>query len=56
MEKTMMIDYREEVTGVIVRKEIDDNEFCVRDGMIWFISKGEKFNTPIDTAIQIFMA
>ena len=55
MEKTMMIDYREEVTGVIVRKEIDDAEFCIRNGRAWFISKGEKFNTPIDTVIQVFL-
>ena len=54
MDKTMMIDYRNDTTGVIVRKEIDDAEFCVRDGKAWFISKGEKISTPLDTVIQVY--
>ena len=54
MEKTMMIDYRND-EGKLFRKTIDDMEFCVRRGAAWFISAGEKISVPLDNVIQVYL-
>ena len=55
MDKTMMIDYRDD-EGELVRSRIDDTEFCVRKGYVYFISSGEKFSVPLDSVIQVYLA
>lgn len=55
MEKTMMIDYRND-EGVLFRKTIDDNEFCVRKGCAWFISGGTRFSVRLDLVSQVYFA
>lgn len=54
MKKTMMIDYRND-NGTICRKEMDDCEFCVRDGNAYFISDGRKYCIPLDHVIQVYL-
>ena len=54
MKKTMMIDYHND-NGTICRKEMDDCEFCVRDGNTYFISDGWKYCIPLEQVIQVYM-
>ena len=49
-----MIDYRDGKGGFI-RKTIDDFEFCVRDGIAYFISCGEYISVPVEDISQIYM-
>ena len=53
MNKRMMIDYRNE-DGTFARKVIDDFEFCVRDGVMYFISEGVKYNIPLERCSQVY--
>lgn len=55
MEKIMMIDYRD-ANGNIRRKQIDDCEFCVRNGFAYFISCGVKTRVPLEDVSQIYFA
>ena len=52
-EKEMMIDYRN-ANEMICRKVIDNMEFCVRDGYVYFISCGKRYQTPLDSVIQVY--
>lgn len=54
MKKTMMIDYRTE-KDEIRRKEMDDCEFCVRDGNAYFVSDGRKYCIPLEQVIQVYL-
>lgn len=54
MEKVMMIDYRND-NDEFVRKEIDDMEFCVRNGNVYFISDGEKFCIQLESVSQVYL-
>ena len=51
--KSMMIDYRTK-NGEVVRKEIDNYEFCTRDGIAYFVSGGVKHNVPLSSIIQVY--
>ena len=53
IEKDLMIDYRDE-HGTIRRKVIDDMEFCVRDGDVYFISETVRYCIPLDKVIQVY--
>ena len=55
MDKQMMIDIRLG-DGYFARFVIDENEFCVRDGVVYFITKGEKKSFPVEDISQVFMA
>ena len=55
MNKQMMIDYRREDGEGFERKQIDDMEFCVRNGMIYFISEGTKYSVPLDQCSQVYL-
>ncbi len=50
---TMMVDYRDD-NDRFVRMKIDDMEFCVRDGELFFISDKVKYNIPLESVIQVF--
>jgi len=50
---TMMVDYRDD-NDRFVRMKIDDMEFCVRDGELFFISDNVKYNIPLESVIQVF--
>ena len=52
-ETSLMIDYRDD-SGNIKRKEIDDMEFCVRDGSAYFISDGRRLFVPLEQVIQVY--
>jgi len=52
--KTMMIDYRNE-NGIFVRREIDNFEFCVREGLVYFISGGVKYSVPLQNLSQVYI-
>lgn len=52
-EKVMMIDYRD-ANATIRRKEIDNMEFCVRNGAAYFISDGIKYSVPLEDVIQVY--
>ena len=54
MKNIMMIDYRD-ANSLIHREEIDDMEFCVRDGYAYFITGGEKRCVPLDLVIQVYI-
>lgn len=54
MKKHMMIDYRD-VDEQICRKEIDDMEFCVRDGAAHFLSDEITYHIPLDHVIQVYL-
>ena len=49
---TMMIDYDKD--GVIVRKAIDDMEFCVRDGKMYFTSNEKKYEVDLEDIYQVY--
>ena len=51
--KTLMIDYRDSDANV-VRREIDNMEFCVRDGYAYFASEGDKYQIMLGDVIQIY--
>ena len=51
--KSMMIDYRDK-DGKVMRKTIDNYEFCTRDGVAYFASNGTKYNVPIASIIQVY--
>ena len=53
MEKSMMIDYRDENMD-IRRRIVDDMEFCVRNDYAYFISGGIKYKIPLDDVIQVY--
>ena len=53
MENRMMIDYRTEEEE-IRRKVIDNCEFCVKDGRVWFVSNGTRYNTELENVIQVY--
>ena len=55
MEKQMMIDYRKDDGEGFERKVIDDMEFCVRQGDMYFISEGVKYCIPLDQCSQVFI-
>jgi len=54
--KKMMIDYRVSVDEgtKFVRRVIDDYEFCVRDGMAYFISEGIPCEVTLENISQIY--
>ena len=56
--KERMIDYRDGVnpdgSTHFVRKTIDDFEFCVRDGVVYFISEDKKYHVYISEVSQIY--
>lgn len=56
--KELMIDYRDGInpdgTTNFVRKTIDDFEFCVRDGVVYFISEGVKYHIPLQDISQVY--
>lgn len=54
MNTCMMIDYRND-DGTFTRKEIDDFEFCVKAGFIYFISDGIKYKIPLDRCSQVYL-
>ena len=54
MDRQMMIDYRDE-KETIFRREIDNNEFCIRDGCAYFISEGIRYRVRLDLVIQVYM-
>ena len=54
MEKVMMIDYRDDFMA-IRRKTIDDMEFCVRYGEVFFVSDGIKYRIPLEHVIQVYL-
>ena len=54
MNKEMMIDYRDS-HGTICRKVIDDLEFCVREGEMYFISDGIRYHIPLEDVIQVYL-
>ena len=57
--KELMIDYRDginpEGSTRFVRKTIDDFEFCVRDGRVYFIAGGKRMNFPLEDVSQVYM-
>ncbi len=59
-EKEMYIDYREsknhDGTVKFIRKTIDNFEFCVREGMAYFMSGGQSFQVPLECVSQIYTA
>lgn len=55
MSKQMMIDYRKEDGEGFERKPIDDMEFCVRNGSIYFISEGVRYSLPLDRCSQVYL-
>ena len=54
-EKQMMIDYHNEDEDGFERKPIDDNEFCVRQGDMYFMSDGERYCIPLERCSQVYM-
>ena len=52
-EKVMMIDYRD-TNATIRRKVIDNMEFCVHDGVVYFISDEQKYSVPLEDVIQVY--
>ncbi len=54
MEKNLMIDYRNE-DGNFVRRVIDNFEFCVREGVAYFISEGVKYNVTLQNISQLYI-
>lgn len=54
MEKVMMIDYRD-ANRIIHRKSVDDMEFCVHEGEVYFISDRVKYHIPLECVIQVYM-
>lgn len=55
--KNMMIDYRakdenEEIQ--IMRKVVDNYEFCIREGFAYFISEGTKTQVPLPDIVQVY--
>lgn len=55
MSKQMMIDYHKEDGEGFERKQVDDMEFSVRNGMIYFISEGVKYKLPLDRCSQVYL-
>lgn len=55
MNRNMMIDYIN-MDGKMVRKQIDDAEFCIRDGKCVFTSGGKYIEIEIDEIFQVYMA
>ena len=58
MSKKMMIDvrvYSESGKMSFERYEIDDFEFCVRDGRVYFIAGGKRMNFPLEDVSQVYM-
>lgn len=53
MDRELMIDYRNEFEQ-ICRMVIDDMEFCVRNGVAYFISDGRKYHVPLEDVIQVY--
>lgn len=52
-EILLQIDYRNQ-DEKIIRKPIDNCEFCVRDGMAYFESRGAKVCVPLEKIIQMY--
>lgn len=50
----MIIDYRKENEDGFVRRKIDDMEFCVRDGDMYFISEGIRYCIPLERCSQVY--
>ena len=55
MNKQMMIDYRKANGEGFERKQIDDMEFCIRNGNIYFVSDGVRYNIPIEQCSQVYI-
>lgn len=55
MNKQMMIDYRKANGNGFERKAIDDMEFCVRFGMVYFVSEGVKYCIPLEQCSQVYV-
>ncbi len=53
--KQMMIDYRKDDAEGFERKVIDDMEFCVRQGDMYFISEGVKYCIPLEQCSQVYL-
>ena len=54
MEQTMMIDYRDN-NGKMYRKAIQNCEFCVRDGLVYFMSGHKQMCVNLNNIIQVYM-
>ena len=54
VEREMMIDYRDS-KGTIRRKHIDDMEFCVKDGEVFFISDEQKYCIQLENVCQVYV-
>lgn len=54
MNKVMMIDYRDDEQE-ICRKMIDDMEFCIHKGEVFFISDNIRYHIPLDCVIQVYL-
>ena len=56
--KELMIDYRDGInpdgSTHFVRKTIDDFEFCIRDGVAYFISDGKKYHVSVSEISQVY--
>lgn len=53
VQKQMMVDYRSE-NGTFIRREVDDMEFCVRDGVMYFKSEDRQYDIPLDQCVQVY--
>ena len=51
--KKLMIDYKNN-DGIFIRKEIDNDEFCVREEVAYFISDGVKYQIPLKDICQVY--
>lgn len=54
MKKQLMIDYRDGKGG-FVRKVIDNFEFCVRDGIAYFVSDGRSCQVAVENISQMYI-
>lgn len=55
MSKQMMIDVRND-DRTFSRFVVDDMEFCVRDGMMYFTSGGNHYSIPLEQCSQVYLA
>jgi len=57
--KELMIDYRiEDENGDVQvrRKEIDNFEFCVRNGLVYFRSDDRIYQVPLQDVSQVYLS
>jgi hypothetical protein len=48
-----MIDYKND-DGIFFRKVIDNNEFCIREEVAYFLSEGKEYHIPIKNISQVY--